>query len=153
MNQPATPGVFGTAGVLTQPFSLTLGEAGGLVLLLVLSLALNAFQLYRHRGHVRTVASGVARTFNSASWLLARCMSTTDALDTRIKAADRYVAEANLLREFRVYSLGTEFMLRLVHEQLIGMAKTSRLRGDWAYSADETERIEERYGARLKRID
>jgi hypothetical protein len=44
-------------------------------------------------------------------------------------------------------------MLRLLHEQLVGMARTARLRGTWGYSPDETERIEERYGARLKRVD
>ena len=152
MNQPSAPSVFGTANILAQPLPLTLGEAVGVVLLLLLSVAANALQLYQRRVYIRTVYNELVGTFNSIGWLLVRCMSRTEELDSRVKVPDRYVAESTVLRAFRDYSLETEFLLRVLHEQLVGMAKTLSTRGHWGYSQEEKERIEERYGAKLKRV-
>jgi len=152
MNQPSAPSVFGTANILAQPLPLTLGEAVGVVLLLLLSLAANALQLYQRRVYIRTVYNELVGTFNSIGWLLVRCVSRTEELDSRVKVPDRYVAESTVLRAFRDYSLETEFLLRVLHEQLVGMAKTLSVRGHWGYSQEEKERIEERYGAKLKRV-
>jgi len=152
MNQPSAPSVFGTANILAQPLPLTLGEAVGVVLLLLLSVAANALQLYQRWVYIRTVYNELVGTFNSIGWLLVRCMSRTEELDNRGKVPDRYVAESTVLRAFRDYSLETEFLLRVLHEQLVGMAKTLSVRGHWGYSQEEKKRIEERYGAKLKRV-
>jgi hypothetical protein len=152
MNQPSASGVFGTAGILAQPLQLTVGEAVVVVVLLLLALAGNALQLYQRRVYIRTVYNALVGTFNSVGWLLARCMSRTEQLNSRVKGADRYVAEAAILREFRDYSLETEFKLRVLHEQLVSMAKTLSVKGHWGYTPEEQERIEERYGAKLKRV-
>jgi hypothetical protein len=94
MNQPSAPSVFGTANILAQPLPLTLGEAVGVVLLLLLSVAANALQLYQRRVYIRTVYNELMGTFNSIGWLLVRCMGRTDELDSRVKVPDKYVAES-----------------------------------------------------------
>jgi hypothetical protein len=152
MNQSSASSVLGTSGILDQSLPLTVGEAVVVVVLLLLALAGNALQLYQRRVYARTVYNELVGTFNSVGWLLVRCMSRTEQLNNRVKGADRYVAEAAILREFRDYSLETEFKLHVLHEQLVSMAKTLRVRGHWGYTPEEKERIEERYGATLKRV-
>jgi hypothetical protein len=153
MNQPSDPSVFGAAGLLSQPLPVTLGEGVGVVLLLLLSLAFNAFLFHQRRVYGRTLYNELVAIFNSIGWLLVRCMSRTEELESRIKTADKYVAESAILREFRNYSRETEFLLRVLQEQLVGMAKTLRVRGHLGYFPEEKERLEERYGAKLKRVD
>jgi hypothetical protein len=153
MSQPGTPSVLGTAGILAQPLSVTLGEAVGLLLLLLLSLTLNALQLYQRWVHIRTVYNQLIGIFNSIGWGLVRCMSRTEELENRTKTSDRYVAESGILRDFRNYSLETEFLLHILHEQLVSMAKILSANRRWRYSQEEKERMEERYGAKLKRVD
>ena len=153
MNQPSAPGVFGTAGILSQPLPVTLGEGVGVALLLLLSLAVNAFQFHQRKVYIRTLYNELVAIFNSIGWLLVRCMSRTEELESRIKTPDKYVAESTILREFRNYSRETEFLLRVLHEQLVGMAKTLSVRGHLGYFPEEKERLEERYGAKLKRVD
>ena len=80
-------------------------------------------------------------------------MSRTEELESRIKTPEKYVAESTILREFRNYSRETEFLLRVLHEQLVGMAKTLGVRGHLGYFPEEKEQLEERYGAKLKRVD
>jgi len=153
MNQPGAPGVFGTAGILSQPLPVTLGEGVGVALLLLLSLAVNAFQFHQRRVYIRTLYNELVAIFNSIGWLLVRCMSRTEELESRIKTPEKYVAESTILREFRNYSRETEFLLRVLHEQLVGMAKTLGVRGHLGYFPEEKEQLEERYGAKLKRVD
>ena len=77
-------------------------------------------------------------------------MNRTRELNNRTKAADKYVLESTALREFRDYSLETEFMLRVLHEQLVGVAKTLSAKdkrwqaGQFGYTPEEIKRIEER---------
>ena len=153
MNQPSAPGAFGTAAILSQPLPVTLGEGVGVALLLLLSLAVNVFQFHQRRVYSRTLCNELVAIFNSIGWLLVRCMSRTEELESRIKTPDKYVAESAILREFRNYSRETEFLLRVLHEQLVGMAKTLSVRGHLGYFPEEKERLEERYGAKLKRVD
>ena len=149
MDQASASTVFGPAGILSQSLPLTLGDAVCVVVLL-LSLVGNGFQLYQYRVNAKSVYNGLVSTFNSIGWLLARCMNRTGELNDRIKGPDRYVLESSALREFRDYSQETEFMLRVLHEELVGVAKTLRKRdkrwraGQFGYSPQEIERIEER---------
>src|SRR5438093_11972113 len=122
MDQASASTVFGPAGILSQSLPLTLGDEVGVVVLL-LSLVGNGFQLYQQRVYAKTVYNGLVSTFNSIGWLLARCMNRTGELNKRITSADKYVLESTALREFRDYSLETEFMLRVLHEQLVGVAR------------------------------
>jgi hypothetical protein len=150
MDDPASAStVLGPGGILGQSLSLTVGDAVGLVVLLLL-LAGNAFQLHQQRVYSKTVHNGLGSTFNSIGWLLARCMNRTGELNNRIKTADRYVLESTALREFRDYSLETEFMLRVLHEQLVGVATTLNAKdkrwqaGQFGHTPQQIERIEER---------
>jgi len=153
MNEGSTPRVFGTVGILAQPLPFTLGEAAAFLLLLIVSLALNAFQLYQRRVHIRTVHNELVGLFNGIGWLLVRCISRTEELERRVTTSDRYVAESTILQKFRDYSLETEFLLRVLQEQFVNMANTLSGKGRWGYSQEEKERLEERYGAKLKRVD
>ena len=158
MNQASASTVFGPAGILGQSLPLTLGDAVGVVVLL-LSLGGNGFQLYQQRVYAKTVYNGLVSTFNSIGWLLARCMNRTGELNKRITSADKYVLESTALREFRDYSLETEFMLRVLHEQLVGVAKTLSAKdkrwqaGQFGYTPQEIERIEERLRSQARPSD
>jgi len=155
MDPASASTVFGPGGVLGQSLSLTLGDAV-VVVVLLLSLASNGFQLYQQRVYSKTVYNGLVSTFNSIGWLLARCLNRTGELNNRIKAADKYVLESTALREFRDYSLETEFMLRVLHEQLAGVAKTLSAKdkrwqaGQFGYTPQEIERIEERLRSQVE---
>lgn len=149
MDQASASSVLGAADALGQSLSLTLGDAVGVMALLLL-LAGNAFQFYRQRVYTKTVYNQLVSTFNSIGWLLARGMNKTGELNNRISDPEKYVMESAALREFRDYSLETEFMLRVLHEQLVSVAKTLSGKdrkwqaGHFWFTPDEMKRIEER---------
>ncbi len=149
MDQANVPNSFATIGILGQLLPLTLGDVVAVVILL-LSLGGNAFQLYRQRVYTKTVYNGLIGIFNSIGWLLARSVNKASQLNNRIEGADRYVLESGALRGFRDFCRETDFMLCVLHEQLVSVAKTLRGKdkrwqaGQFGYAPADIERIEER---------
>jgi hypothetical protein len=129
-------------GLLSQPLSLTASDLIGMVLL-ILSLAGNAFQLYQQRVYGRTIYNGLVGTFNNIGWLLARTMNRTAELTGKSAKAPY----DGCLSRFRDYSLETEWHLRELHEQLVAVAKTLRSRdqrwqaGQFGPTDEDIERI------------
>jgi hypothetical protein len=129
-------------GLLSHPLSLTASDLIGIVLL-ILSLAGNGFQLYRQRVYGRTIYNGLVGTFNSIGWLLARTMNRTAELREKSAKAPYDVC----LSSFRDFSLETEWHLRELHEQLVAVAKTLRSRdqrwqaGQFGLTDEDLQRI------------
>jgi len=88
----------------------------GFTLLLILSLVGNAFQFYRHWLFEKTLGNELLSTFNSVAWSLGRCLNKTRDLEAR--SAGGKSADPVILKEFREFSLDSEFMLRTLREHL-----------------------------------
>ncbi len=118
----------------------------GLALLLILSLVGNAFQFYRHRLFGKTLGNELLSTFNSVSWSLARCLNKTRELEAR--SAGGKNPDPVTFKEFREFSLDSEFMLRTLREHLGTVARNLRQKdrrwetGSSFVSLDEPEKIE-----------
>jgi len=131
---------------------LTASDLIGLILL-ILSLAGNAFQLYQQRVYGRTIYNGLVGTFNSIGWLLARCMNKTAELGETLAHA---TSSDPCLAHFYDYSLETEFHLRGLHEQLVSIAKTLRSddqrwqAGQFGLTNEEIQRIRDRFEQQTK---
>ena len=131
---------------MDQPLGLTLRETLA-ILLLILSLAGNWLQLYRHRLHTGAIHNGLVAAFNSIGWLLARCVSTTRDLAERIERTEKWAPQHGPLGEFRTFSVDTEFMLRQLHELLVGSARTLGVKdprwqaGEFGYTPEELEKF------------
>ena len=131
----------------SRPWILKRREEGMVVIaiLLIFSLLGNAFQFYRQRFHGKTICNELVSTFNSVAWLLARCVNKTKELDER--TTGERAGDLSLHKEFREFSLDTEFMLRALHEQLVAMARNFRRRdrswraGQFGYTLEEVQRI------------
>ncbi|MFQ5917729.1 MAG: hypothetical protein ACE5I0_07975 [Candidatus Binatia bacterium] len=106
----------------------------GIAILLVFSLLGNAFQFYRQRFYGKTICNELVSTFNSVAWLLARCVNKTKELDGR--TTDKKAGDRSLHKEFREFSLDTEFMLQALQEQLVAVAR-NLLRRDRSWNADQ----------------
>lgn len=112
---------------------------------LVFSLIGNGAQLHRQRLHAKAAYNGLVGAFNSIAWLLARCLRKTQELEGRA-GSGKEMAEA-LLKEFREFSLDTEFGLRGLQEQLISVAMTFRPKdkrwreGQFGHTPQEIEKI------------
>ncbi len=89
----------------------------GIGVLLVLSLLGNAFQLYRQGLYGKTIGNEIVSTFNSIAWSLARCVNKTGDLDGRLTG--QKIADPVLLKEFREFTVDSEFILRALREQLV----------------------------------
>jgi hypothetical protein len=117
----------------------------GFAILLGVSLLGNAFQFYRQRFYGKTICNELVSTFNSVAWLLTRCVNKTKELDGR--TGDERAVDRSLHKEFREYSLDSEFMLRALHEQLVAVArnllrKDKRWKtGQFGYSLEEVQKI------------
>ena len=117
----------------------------GLGLLLILSLVGNAFQLYRQTLHDKTIGNVLVSTFNSIAWSLTRCTSKTRELDGRLTG--QKIADPVLLKEFREFTVDSEFILRTLNEQLISVARNLRRNdkrwreGQFGHSPEEIERL------------
>ncbi len=116
---------------------------GGIIILLIFSLLGNAFQFYRQRFYGKTLCNELMSTFNSVAWMLARCVNKTKEIDER-STADK-AGDLALQKEFREFSLDTEFMLRALHEQLVAVAKNLGRRdkswkaGQFGYTLEEVQ--------------
>lgn len=125
---------------------------GGIIILLIFSLLGNAFQLYRQRFYGKTLCNELMSTFNSVAWMLARCVNKTKELDER-STADK-TGDLALQKEFREFSLDTEFMLRALHEQLVAVARNLGRRnkswkaGQFGYTLEEVQRIRRTFSER-----
>ena len=131
---------------MDQPIGLTVREALG-ILALLLSLAGNGFQLYRHGVYRRTVHHGLVAAFNSVGWLVVRCMNAARDLSDRIERTEKWAPQQGIMVEFRNFSVDTEFMLRELHEQLVASAKTLQAKdarwqvGEFGYTHEEIEKF------------
>lgn len=129
--------------VVPQDPRLTLG----LFLLLILSLLGNAFQFYRHRLLGKTLGNELLSTFNSVSWSLGRCINKTRELGVR--STGEKMPDPVLFKEFRDFSLDSEFMLRTLREHLGTLARNLRSKDRrWetapsVFPLEETEKMEE----------
>ncbi len=127
-------------------------KMAGIAILLVVSLLGNAFQFYRQRFYGKTICNELVSTFNSVAWLLARCMNKTKELDER--SADEKPVDRSLHKEFREFSLDSEFMLRALHEQLVAVARNLLQRdkrwkaGQFGYSLEEVQKIRRAFSDR-----
>lgn len=130
----------------STPFTLSVRETLGIITL-IMSLVGNGFQWYRQFLYKRTIYNGLVAAFNSIGWILARCMNKTREVAERIDQGTGDNAGGANLREFREFSQETEFMLRVLHEQLVGSAKTIKAKdtrwqaGEFGYSREEIERF------------
>lgn len=124
----------------------------GIIILLIISLLGNAFQFYRQRFYGKTICNELVSTFNSVAWMLARCVNKTRELDER-PTADK-PGDLALQKEFREFSLDTEFILRALHEQLVAVARNLRRRdkswktGQFGYTLEEVQRIRKAFSER-----
>jgi hypothetical protein len=98
----------------------------GIGVLLILSLLGNAFQLYRQGLYGKTIGNELVSIFNSIAWSLARCVNKTRELDGRLPG--QKIADPVLLKEFREFSVDSEFILRALREQLVSVARNLSLR-------------------------
>ena len=116
-----------------------------IIALLVLSLLGNVFQSYRQRVYGNTLSNQMEAAFNSVAWLLARCMGKTKELSER--DSEQKGEGTALLKEFREFSLNSEFTLRALHEQLVVVARSLKQKdrrwktGQFGYTAEEVEKI------------
>jgi hypothetical protein len=115
--------------------TLTAREILGVATLAV-SVVLNIFQFYRARLYKNTLYNGLVGAFNSIGWILARCMNRTEELRYRLRRLRGEERPWWITREFRFFSVETEFKLRQLHEQLVSIAKTLRTR-DQRWQAGE----------------
>ena len=99
----------------------------GIGVLLILSLLGNAFQLYRQGLYGKTIGNELVSIFNSIAWSLARCVNKTRELDGRLPG--QKIADPVLLKEFREFSVDSEFILRALREQLVSVARNLRRKG------------------------
>lgn len=117
----------------------------GIGVLLILSLMGNAFQLYRQSLYGKTIGNQLVSTFNSISWSLTRCTGKTMELDERLTG--QKIADPVLLKEFREFTVDSEFILRALNEQLISMARNLRRKdqrweeGQFGHSPEEIEKL------------
>jgi hypothetical protein len=110
--------------MLSSEVTLTTGDLIRGVLLLA-SIALNLFQFYRQRIAGQTIYNSIVGLFNSIGWLLAREIGKVRNLDGRISGAWA-VESKTVLQEFRDYAEESNFKLRILHEQLVAIAKMVR---------------------------
>lgn len=117
----------------------------GLGVLLILSLLGNAFQLYRQGLYGKTIGNELVSIFNSIAWSLARCVNKTRELDGRLPG--QKIADPVLLKEFREFSVDSEFILRALREQLVSVARNLRRKdkrwgeGQFGHTPEEIEKI------------
>lgn len=110
-----------TAGGIENLIALTTVELVAIVLLAV-SLAANALQLYRARTRGQTVHHGLLGLFKSIGWLQARELETLRQVRGRIHAINTGEVRP-LLQEFAAHLHHSHYALRLLHEQLVATAK------------------------------
>jgi len=110
-----------------------------LAFVLFLSLAGNAFQFYRHRVFGKTLSNELLSAFNSIAWSFERCIRKRRDLDAR--SAQR-VSDPVMLREFREFTLDSEFMLRTLREQLRTVARNLHQR-EQRWESDTPESLPE----------
>jgi hypothetical protein len=132
----SAPGTEAIEGIVT----LTTGELV-IVGVLVLSLAANVLQLYQARTRRVILVHGLAGLFNAIAWLQARDLETLRQL--RGRALSCAGSEARLaMQEFAGHLHQAHYTLRLLHEQLVAIAKSvndsdPRWTGDRFGYADE----------------
>jgi len=130
-----------------QPLSLQNGKEWfvAIVVLLTVSLLGNAFQLYRQGIYGKTIGNGLVSAFNSIAWSLSRCVNKTRELDERLAA--KKTDDPVLLKEFREFSVDSEFILRALREQLVAVARNLRRKekrwgdGEFGYTPEEIAKI------------
>ncbi len=130
-----------------QPLEVAEGSRWyvGIGVLLILSLLGNAFQLYRQSLYGKTIGNQLVSTFNSIAWSLTRCTGKTRELDERLTG--QKIAEPVLLKEFREFTVDSEFILRALNEQLISVARNLRRKdqrwgeGQFGHSPEEIEKL------------
>ena len=140
------------AGNLREIVGLTISEALGLLLILVL-LAANFFQLYRARTARRTAATALHACLSNLTGLIGRARARAEALGVRLWNAERAGApEGAVLREFREFARETEFALRAQYEQLRGVRRLVRRddraagHGDFGPPNEELEQAQRSVG-------
>ncbi len=117
----------------------------GIAVLLALSLLGNAFQLYRQGLYGKTIGNELVSIFNSIAWSLARCVDKTRELDGKLTG--QKIADPVLLKEFREFTVDSEFMLRALREQLVSVARNLRRKdkrweeGQFGHSPEEIEKM------------
>jgi len=117
----------------------------GIGVLLILSLLGNAFQLYRQGLYGKTIGNELVSIFNSIAWSLARCVNKTRELDGRLPG--QKIADPVLLKEFREFSVDSEFILRALREQLVSVARNLRRKdkrwgeGQFGHTPEEIEKM------------
>ncbi len=117
----------------------------GIGVLLILSLLGNAFQLYRQGLYGKTIGNELVSTFNSIAWSLARCVNKTRELDGRLMG--QKIAEPVLLKEVRVFTVDSEFIVRALSEQLVSVARNLRRKdkrwgeGQFGHTPEEIEKM------------
>ena len=135
---------------LSQPVGWTINDILGLILLL-LSLGGNAYQWQQQRVYSKTIYNGLVAAFNSIGWLLVRTMQRTQDVARSIESGKVREDCLALADSFRAFSLETEYHLRSLHEQLVGVAKMlsrkdSRWQaGEFGYTPEEIRAIRERF--------
>ncbi len=117
----------------------------GIAVLLTLSLLGNAFQLYRQGLYGKTIGNELVSIFNSIAWSLARCVNKTRELDGKLTG--QKIADPVLLKEFREFTVDSEFILRALREQLVSVARNLRrkdkrwVEGQFGHSPEEIEKM------------
>ena len=117
----------------------------GIGVLLILSLLVNAFQLYRQGLYRKTIGNELVSTFNSIAWSLARCVNKTRELDGRLTG--QKIADPVLLKEFREFTVDSEFIVRALREQLVSVARNLRRNdkrwreGQFGHTPEEIEKM------------
>ena len=130
-----------------QPLDIQNGTGWfvGIGVLLILSLLGNAFQLYRQGLYGKTIGNELVSIFNSIAWSLARCVNKTRELDERLPG--QKIAAPVLLKEFREFSVDSEFILRALREQLVSVARNLRRKnkrwgeGQFGHTPEEIEKM------------
>ena len=117
----------------------------GIGVLLILSLLGNAFQLYRQGLYGKTMGNELVSTFNSIAWSLARCVNKTRELNGRLTG--QKIADPVLLKEFREFTVDSEFIVRALREQLVSVARNLRRKdqrwgeGQFGHTPEEIEKM------------
>ena len=115
MNAPIARGIEGVV-------ALTTGELVAIVLLAV-TVAANAVQLYRARTRDAALYHGLVGLFNAIAWLQARELEMLRQVRGRLHASNTGDAKP-VLQEFAAHLHHSHYTLRLLHEQLVAAAKS-----------------------------
>lgn len=127
--------------------SLSLGDVLGVVALLA-SLVGNYIQWRQMASMKESVYNGLVGVFNGIGWVLGYSISRQKSVSDRMSGMNRErVEERSLLDELGQFATSIDHQCRLLHEQVVAVAKTLKIEDErwqgqfFGMSKDDIDRI------------